>query len=263
MGEKKAVVKTAFRPQAMYVDIKTKYTGSWMKRFFGKVTEARQTTHFLLDSRQIREVNWHRGNIRVFPLDQVSDVDWVSGKTSRTAQAEEMISQRYTSRPPQFTITATGVSSVINGIKAERIDTTLRLETYDKKKNASSVTNIQQELWVARGQAQHQDYHAFFKALASQLGVDAERLKSMSPVLQYWEGSLDPIRDKLRTVGGFPVRSELSVEAVYIKNVGTPQSETIRKKVKTETLTLQSIQIAALNPDDFSYPEGFPLVYTQ
>jgi hypothetical protein len=33
----------------MYVDIQTRFIGSWMKRIFGKVTESRETTHFLLD----------------------------------------------------------------------------------------------------------------------------------------------------------------------------------------------------------------------
>jgi hypothetical protein len=261
-GEKEAVMKTAFTPRAMYVDIQTRFIGSWMKRIFGKVTESRETTHFLLDEGQIHEVNYSRGNVRVTPLDQIADVAWVSEKSARPAGVEEMIKERYTVEPGQFQITPTDIRAVINGFEAQRIDATLRLETYDKKKNASSVTLVKQELWVTRTLPQYGVYQAFFEALASQMGLEAERLKGLGSILQYWEGSLDPIRDQLDASKGLPVKSVTSVEAVYTKNVGTPKSETIRKQIKSETLLLKSVQDVAADAD-FEYSEAFQLVYAK
>lgn len=262
-GEKEAVMQTAFTSRAMYVDVKTRFIGSWMKRIFGKVTESRDTTHFLLDERQIHEVNYSRGNIRVTPLDQIADVSWVSEKNARPAGVEEMIKERYTVEPGQFQITPTGINAVINGFEAQRIDATLRLETYDKKKNASSMTFITQELWVSRALPQYRVYQAFFGALASQMGLEAERLKGLSSILQYWDGSLDPIRDQISASEGLPVKSVTSVEAVYIKNVGSPESETIRKQIKTETLLLQSVQDGAADRSAFEFPKEFQFVYVK
>ncbi len=261
-GEKEAVMQKAFVSRAMYVDVKTRFIGSWMKRIFGKVTESRDTTHFLLDERQIREVNYSRGNVRVTPLDQIADVDWVSEKSARPTGVEEMIKERYTVAPGQFQITPAGDRAVINGYEAQRIDATLRLETYDKKKNASSVTLVKQELWVTRALPQYGVYQAFFEALATEMGLDAERLKGLNSILQYWEGSLDPIRDQLSASEGIPVKSVTSVEALYTKHVGTPKSETIRKRIKTETLLLNSVQDSAAGAD-FDYPEAFQLVYAK
>jgi hypothetical protein len=261
-GEKEAVLQAAFTSRAMYVDVQTRFIGSWMKRIFGKVTESRDTTHFLLDERQIHEVNYSRGNVRIIPLDQLADVAWVSEKSARPDGVEEMIKERYTVEPGQFQITPTAISAVINGFEAQRIDATLRLETYDKKKNASSVTLVKQELWVTRALPQYGVYQAFFGALADQMGLEAERLKGLGSILQYWEGSLDPIRDQLSASEGLPVKSVTSVEALYTKNVGTPKSETIRKQIKTETLLLRSVHDAAAD-DVFEYPEAYQLVYVK
>jgi hypothetical protein len=260
-GEKEAVMVTAFSPQAMYLDVQTRYIGSWMKRIFGKVTESRETTHFLLNERQVREVNWHRNNVRVFPIDKIADVGWVTEKSTRTAEAEDIVKDRYTIVPPQFEITNTGVQAVINGFDATRIDTFLQMETHNKKNNSTSITQIRQELWVSRNLPQYQVYQAFFGALADQLGLEAERLKSLSYVLQYWQGSLDPIRDKLIAIEGLPVKSVTSVEAVYVKNVGSPKSETMRKQIKTETVLLKSAQTASPDMKYFDYPDYYPLVH--
>jgi hypothetical protein len=259
-GEKEAVMQTAFAPGGMYLDIKTKFVGSWMKRIFGKVTESRETTHFLLDERQIREINWQRGNVKVYAMDQIADVGWISESTARDAEIEAIVRERYTVSQPQIGILPTGEMAEINGIAARKFEISLRTETYDKRKNASSITLVTQELWVSESLPQYEFYRSFFEALADQLGLEAERLKALSFVLQYWQGSLDPIRDKVSAIRGVPVRSVTTVEAVYVKNVGTAQSETIRKRIKTETLDLKGVYTQPLDMESFKYPDNYPIV---
>jgi hypothetical protein len=259
-GEKEAVMQTAFTSGSMYLDIKTQFVGSWMKRIFGKVTESRETTHFLLDQRQIREVNWHRGNVKIFALDRIADIGWISEKSDREAEIQDIIRERYPVSQPQIEITPTGETAEINGITARKIEASLRSETYDKRKNASSITLVKQELWVSQALPQYESYRSFFDALAGQLGLEAERLKALSFVLQYWEGSLDPIRDKVSAIQGLPVKSITTVEAVYVKDVGTAQSKTIRKRIKTETLELKSAQTRPIDVESFAYPDSYPIV---
>ncbi|OQX25489.1 MAG: hypothetical protein BWK80_15380 [Desulfobacteraceae bacterium IS3] len=52
IGEKEAELSAAYSAGRMFVDKKTKYTGSWMKRLFGKVEEKRETSHLILICRQ-------------------------------------------------------------------------------------------------------------------------------------------------------------------------------------------------------------------
>ena len=61
--------------QAMFIDKKIRYTGKMMTPLYGKFHEGRETTHFLLDKVEIREMDDHRGKIIVFPFDRLTDVN--------------------------------------------------------------------------------------------------------------------------------------------------------------------------------------------
>ncbi len=244
MGTQETVLAVAYTKNAMYVDQNIRYTGNWMKRFFGKVKEQRDTTHFLLDKNQIREIDWKKGSIQIYPFKKIKDSGWIKGKTQRMEGANEIIDARYKVLDPVFRIKFLPGTKKINGYECNKIEATLKLETRDIKKGAASITLIRQDLWVSYEVPGYDQFAGFMEKLAKKLGLEAARMGNLNFLLRYWHGSLDPIKDSLEKIKGYPVKNSFIVEAKYIKNIDDKKPEIIKKQIKKETITLKEVKVS-------------------
>ena len=243
MGKQESELRVGYTPRAMLVDKQTRYTGSWMKRFFGEVKEQRDTTHFLLEKRRIREIDWYKNKIVTLPFENLNHVKMLQADNTMAQGAAEILNTRYKVVDPVFTITVDPETKTVGGYPCRYIKADLRLETRDLKKNAASITLVRQNLWVSDAVPGADQYDDFHRHLAQTLGLEAERLGQLNFVLRYWQGALDPIRESLVLIKGYPVQNDFSVEAQYVKNTGSPTSVVISKMIKKERMTLSDAKV--------------------
>jgi hypothetical protein len=257
MGAQDAELLAGYTGQAMFLDKKARYTGRMMEVFLGKDKEVRETVHFLLDKDQIREIDYYKGKVIVFPLEKLSDISWIKGKETLDKDTAEMIRERYRTVPPKLSVTIHPKKETLGGYTCRRVDMNMRLETIDVKKNSSSVTLVKQTLWVSTTVPGYDEYTAFHRKLAKRLGLDALRLGNLSVLLGYWEGSLDPIRDSLKGVKGYPVKSVITVEGHYTASVGTDSAKTNTMQLKEESVELRKVLTGTLDKTRFMAPSEF------
>ncbi|NWH04157.1 hypothetical protein [Desulfobacter latus] len=243
MGKMESELRVGYTPRAMLVDKQTHYTGSWMKRFFGEIKTQRDTTHFLLEKRQIREIDWYKNKILILPFENILHVRMLQPNNAMTEGAAEIINARYEVADPMFTITVAPETKTVGGYPCRYIEAGLRLETRDLKKNAASITLIRQNLWVSDAVPGADQYDDFHRHLAETLGLEAERLGQLNFLLRYWQGPLDPIRESLIQIKGYPVQNDFSVQAQYVKNTNTPTPDVISKMIKKERMTLSDAKV--------------------
>ncbi len=264
LGEQQALIEILYTEDAMYTDRTTRYTGSWMKRIFGKVKEERFTAQFLLKEEQIREVNWYRNKVLIYPLDQLADTAWIPKLEKQQETVEEILKERYEVAEPELILQVFPETETIEGYPCRRIRAELRMKTIDKKKNSQSITEVFQDVWVSEEVPGLEQYHEFHRKLGERIGLDAQRLGKLNLILRYWKGSLDPIRDRLDTAKGYPVKHLLTLDAIYVSNVGTDAEKTVKKRIKTETMVLKSAVLKDSkdkkdinDPGDPDIPEQF------
>jgi hypothetical protein len=243
MGKQESELRVGYTPRAMLVDKQTRYTGSWMKRFFGEVKEQRDTTHFLLEKRQIREIDWYKNKILTLPFENMHHARMLQVDNPITEGTAQIINARYEVAEPVFSITVDPETKTVGGYPCRFIEADLRLETRDLKKSAASITLIRQHLWVSDAVPGADQYDDFHRRLAETLGVEAERLGQLNFLLRYWQGPLDPIREFLIQIKGYPVQNDFFVEAQYVKNTSSPTPAVISKKIKKERMTLSEAKV--------------------
>ena len=243
LGKQESEIRVGYTPRAMLVDKQTRYTGSWMKRFFGEVKEQRDTTHFLLEKRRIREIDWYKSKILTLPFENLKHARMLQANNAMTEGAAEILNARYEVAEPVFTIKVAPETKTVGGYPCRYIEADLRLETRDLKKNAASITLIRQHLWVSDAVPGADQYDDFHRRLAETLGLEAERLGQLNFLLRYWQGPLDPIRESLIQIKGYPVQNDFSVEAQYIKNTNTSTPAVISKMIKKERMTLSEAKV--------------------
>nr|WP_319393613.1 hypothetical protein [uncultured Desulfobacter sp.] len=238
MGKQESELRVGYTPRAMLVDKQTRYTGSWMKRFFGEVKIQRDTTHFLLDKRRIREIDWYKNKIVTLPFENLHHVRMLQTDNAMMQGTAEILNARYKVLEPVFDITVSPETKIVGGYPCRYISADLRLETRDLKKGAASITLIRQHLWVSDAVPGADQYDDFHRKLAETLGLEAERLGQLNFLLRYWEGPLDAIRESLAQIKGYPVQNDFSVQAQYVKNTDSPNPAVISKMIKRERMTL-------------------------
>lgn len=243
LGKQESELRVGYTPRAMLVDKQTRYTGSWMKRFFGEVKEQRDTTHFLLEKRRIREIDWYRSKILTLPFESIQHVRMLQANNAMTEGAVEIINARYQVTDPVFTITVAPETKTVDGYPCRYIEADLRLETRDLKKNAASITLIRQHLWVSDAVPGADQYDDFHRHLAETLGLEAERLGQLNFLLRYWQGPLAPIRESLIQIKGYPVQNDFFVEAQYVKNINSQTPSVISKMIKKERMILRKAKV--------------------
>lgn len=263
LGEQNADLYVGYTENSMLLDKQTHYTGGWMKRFFGKVETKRETTHFLLKEKEIREIDWGKARVLVYPFEKLKDTSWLKQSKELEQEVQSILEERYKVTKPQLEITILPRKEKIGDYDCQPVIAHLRLETLDMKKNAKSITLVKQKLWVSEDVPGYSIYLNTQQQLADEFGLDSKRFGSMSFLLNYWTGSLDPIRDELDRINGYPVKSTLDVEAQYIKNVNSEDAETITKKIKQEQMILKDVRMAPLDKSLFAPPDNYPVVLVE
>ena len=256
-GKQEADVLMGYTDQGMFIDKNIRYTGKMMTTIFGKVHEGRETTHFLLDKDQIREMDYHKGKIIVFPFERLTDVNWVKQKQQISEAEAVIIRERYRVSEPVLSVNILPQKENINGYPCQVVEADLRLETIDIKRNSSSVTLVKQKLWVSEAVPGYAQYRAFHGKLSKRLGLDAVRLGGLSGMLRYWDGSLDPVRKSIKDVKGYPVKSIISVDGSYTTGVGTASAKTSSMHLKDETVELREALTDKPVKARFPEPSGF------
>ncbi len=263
LGKKEARLSVGYTRQSMFVEKTTRFTGGWMKRFFGEVKEEKVATFFLLAENQIREIDWQNNRIYVFPFDHLTTIQWIKEKKDAYQGVSEIIKDRYKVKVPQLSIQIRKDRETIQGFVCRVADAHLRLETVDRKKNATSVTLVDQTLWVSEAVPGFDDYQKFHEHLARRLGLEAERLGCFNFILRYWDGSLDPIHEQLSRVRGYPVQTRLTVRAQYTTGADTDTPKTITKQLKSEAVTLKEVNLQKIDPALYVDPENFEIIFPE
>jgi hypothetical protein len=263
LGDKETELTVAYAPAGKFLEKKTRFTGSWMKRFFGEVKEEKVASYFFLDRDEIREIDWQNGRIYVFPLQKIIDSRWVQNRQTDYEELREFLKERYQSIPGTLEITVAEALETVDGYPCRRVTAELVTGTDDLKKKSRSVTVMRQELWLSEDVPGYADVVAFREALARRLGIEAERLGNFSDLLKSWDGPLEPLLDKLRQATGYPVKSTLSVDAHYTTGVETDAPQTITKRLKTETVTLREVRLDPVDVTRFADPPQFQIITNQ
>jgi hypothetical protein len=179
----------------------------------------------------------------IYSFDKLSDINWID--RSITKKMDEDVAQkikgRYRPLPPKLSVTIHPEKETIRGYVCTRVDADLHLETVDMKKNATSVTLVKQKLWVSTKVPGYDQYNAFHQKLAKRLGLDALRLGNLSILLGHWNGSLDPIRDALKDIKGYPVKSITTVEGRFTEGTDTASPKIFSKQLKEEVVELKQV----------------------
>ena len=260
LGDKETELTVAYAPAGKFLEKKTRFTGTWMKRFFGEVKEEKVASYFSLDHGEIREIDWQNGRIYVFPFEKMAVNSWIQNKKAEYEEVREFLEDRYRAIPATLDITVADTLETVDGYPSRRVTAELVYGTDDLKKKSRSVTQMRQELWLSEAVPGYADVVAFHEALAKRLGIEAERLGNLSDLLKFWDGSLEPVIDKLHQATGYPVKSTLSVDAHYTSGLDTDSPKTITKRLKTETVTLREVRLDPVDVARFADPPQFQII---
>lgn len=256
-GKKVLTLTTAYRPDGMYMDQKRQYTGSWMRLVFGGVREDRRTVLISLTNREIREIDWGRDKCRIFPLDRLKDPGWIRSLEKPREDYQPLMADRYDVRPPQLSIAAAEAEEMIGSYRCRRVSMQLRQDTYDRLREAHSVTEVLQDLWLSEDVPGMAESLTVQKQLGDLLGLEKERLGPLSFLLSYWQGSLEPIAVELERARGYPVKSSVRVTAHYIPKEG--ESKKVSRIVNEETSMLKEV-VPSFDPSLYAIPSHFTTV---
>ncbi len=262
VGEKRAELAVCYANGNKYSDKITAYTGSFMKKWFGGEKSTRETSNVLLDQDLIREIDYLKHRVVDYPLDKIVDPDWYDRHSPLEipSTAQNMIDARYEVKAPQFSLTISPESVVVDNRPCTHVIATLRLETLDKIKNASSVTLIRQAMWLTDQVKGIDEFRAFNRAMEERLGIDAARVGIFGNILSYWQGGLDSIQKSLNSVSGYPVKKEVSVTAVYTAGVGTDDAKRTEASISKISVNLRKVVEDLPGMERFDHPKEFKLV---
>jgi hypothetical protein len=265
VGEKQAELAVCYANGNKYSDKRTTYTGSFLKRWFGGEKTTRETANVLLDQDLIREIDYLKNRVVDYPLARIVDPDWYDRHSPLEipSTAQTMIDARYAVKAPQFSLTISPESVAVDNRLCTHVIATLRLETLDKIKNASSVTLIRQAMWLTDQVKGIDEFRTFNRAMEKRLGIDAARVGIFGNILSYWQGGLDSIGESLNTVSGYPVKKEVSVTAVYTAGLGTDDAKRTEASISKISVNLREVIEEPLGMDRFDSPKGFRMVTAQ
>lgn len=239
-GKNVLLLTTSYRADGIYMDQKRHYTGSWMRLLFGGVRQDRRTVIISLASQDIREVDWGRDRCRIFALERLKDPAWIHSLEKAREEHVPLMADRYEVRPPELTIEAAPAWETVGTYRCRHVSARLLQDTYDRLRQAHSLTEVQQDLWVSDEVPGIAEKAGVQAQLAAILGMEAERLGPLSLLLSYWQGSLQPIAADVAKVQGYPVKSTVRVTAHYVPKEG--ESKRASRVVNEETSILKEVR---------------------
>ncbi|MCF8054423.1 MAG: hypothetical protein K9K75_04300 [Deltaproteobacteria bacterium] len=246
-GKEEAVLTKVYSNSSLVMDKEISYTGEWMMRFFGKVAEGRMTTLISLHDDTIKEVDYSREEVVIYPIEKFYDLGLADIKEfkKKELQNRDSVKERYVALLPKISITVAPNKEKVNGYACRKVEGVLQTETIDKIKNATSIRVVKQTAWLADSVSGYEGYKKFNAKLAKRLKIDVERLGALSPILRYWEGTLNPIRSELAKVQGFPIKTTIDVTVYYITETNTANPKKSSMLVRSETHTIREIKTIA------------------
>jgi hypothetical protein len=256
-GKKAVTLTTGYGADGIYMDQQRAYTGSWMQLLFGGVRRDRRTVVISLAGRDIRELDWGRDKCRIFPLDRLKDPSWIHSLEKPREDLQPLMADRYQVQAPELTITSDGTEERIGNFRCRHVMAHLRLDTLDRLREAHSVTEVQQDLWLSDEVPGLAESLRVQQSLGDLLGLEKERFGPLSFLLSYWQGSLQPIAGDLEKVRGYPVKTRVRVTAHYIPKEG--ESKRVSRLVNEETSVLKEV-IPALDQALYAVPSHFTTV---
>ncbi|MEJ5300707.1 MAG: hypothetical protein WHS38_06940 [Thermodesulforhabdaceae bacterium] len=259
-GQETGTTKAAYDNKYIIFDVQKTYTGEWMRRFYGKEKQDRHTTIFLLDKREVREISWDINKILVYPLENIKNLSWLQGSiVPATDLMSRPSSERFEVKKPVITISKLPGIHQIGNYQCQQFKVVLLLETYDQKKQSSSITEINQLLYLSNQVPGLSEKLESEKILAEQLGIDTARLGNLSSVLEYWNESLEPLRESLNQLEGYPVKILSELYAKYIYQDKQEKKE-ISKLIKKEIITLENV-IEEIPEEMKTIPQDFREIF--
>ena len=258
LGQVDAEINFGYSDNVMYINKITKFNSSFLKRFFGKVKKGRSTSEFNLKKNAIYEIDWEKEYIYKYSLNKISDPNWHKEKKKFSKQVNEFSKKRYNVNKPNISFEFHEKKEIIKNYLTSPVTIRLNLKTFDKKKNAASITNIEQTLWLTKDIKGLETYSKFNNKLSKKTGVNFYRLGSLSYILKNFNQSLDSIKENLIKIKGYPVKSHLHVKGSYIENLNTKKEKKSTMVFKDETMILKNVSVTdKLDKKMFSLPLEF------
>lgn len=257
-GKKALTLMTSYRADGMYMDQQRRYTGSWMRLLFGGVREDRRTVIISLASQDIREIDWGRDKCRIFPLNRLKDPEWLRTLEKPREESMPLMADRYQVRTPEMTIKVEPAVETVGRYACRKVVARLRQDTYDRLREAHSVTEVEQHLWVSNEVPGLDEALRVQAQLGAILGMEVERLGPLSFLLSYWQGTLQPLAEDLARARGYPVKSVVRVTAHYIPKEG--ESRRVSRVVNEETSLLKEV-LTKFDEEVYRVPPHFTTVH--
>ncbi|OQY00480.1 MAG: hypothetical protein B6I26_07875 [Desulfobacteraceae bacterium 4572_130] len=258
LGKVDGEINFGYSDNVMYIDKITKFNGNFLKRFFGKVKTGRSTSEFNLKKNAVYEIDWEKEYIYKYSFDKISDPNWHKEKNKFTKQVNEFSKKRYKVDKPDIFFKFHKKKEMVKGYLTNPVTIQLNLKTFDKKKNAASITNIEQTLWLTKDIKGLKTYSEFNNKISEKTGVNSYRLGCLSYILKNFNKSIDSIKENLVKVKGYPVKSHLHVKGSYIENLNTEKEKKSTMVFKDETMILKNVLVTdKLDKKMFSPPFKF------
>ncbi len=170
---------------------------------------------------------------------------------------QPLMADRYQVQAPRLTITSDEGEERLGPYRCRLVRAHLQLDTFDRLREAHSVTEVQQDLWLSDEVPGLEESLRVHQSLGDLLGLEKERFGPLSFLLSYWQGSLQPIAGDVAKVRGYPVKSAVRVTAHYIPKEG--ESKKVSRVVNEETSLLKEV-IPALDKALYAVPPHFTTV---
>ncbi len=254
VGEKKAKLLVGYTKNRKYSDKRSRLTSSFMKKWFGKEQELRYTTVYLLDKDLIRQVDYGKEKILETAFSKLTDPDLDSKiKKSRIPEAVEIINERYVVKKPVMSVKEISTSGTVTGYPVKHVQITLWMETFDKKKNAISRTEVVMNLYLTTKIEGYDEYNNFIIHFGKRLGVDSYKFGNLERLSQFLERPLKAAEAK--KTEGFPVKTTLVVKGMYITKPNTSSEKRVERVLQKLTIDLKKVTKGPFDLKLFEPPE--------
>ncbi|MCP4161406.1 MAG: hypothetical protein GY760_15135 [Deltaproteobacteria bacterium] len=254
VGEKKAKLLVGYTKNRKYSDKRSRLTSSFMKKWFGKEQELRYTTVYLLDKDLIRQVDYGKEKILETTFSKLTDPDLDSKiKKSRIPEAVEIINERYVVKKPVMSVKEISTSGTVGNYPVKHVQITLGMETFDKKKNAISRTEVVMNLYLTSKIEGYDEYNNFIRHFGKRLGVDSYKFGNLERLSQFLERPLKAAEAK--KTEGFPVKTTLVVKGMYITKPNTSSEKRVERVLQKLTIDLKKVTKGPFDLKLFEPPE--------